>query len=93
MLAEIDSMVTVLPGLYLQKRKVIVKVKNRKHRKKSINMKVIKLSPKDYKLLYLPVCEGHHDVEGGQGEHNMEQGPGVGHSVIFIRVASTKNRD
>ena len=27
----------------------------------------------------VPVGEGHHDVEGGQGKHHMEEGPAVGH--------------
>ena len=30
---------------------------------------------------WVPVGEGHHDVEGGQGEHEVEHAPGVVHSL------------
>ena len=30
-------------------------------------------------MIFPPVGEGHHDVEGGEHEHHVEQGPAVGH--------------
>ena len=39
-----------------------------------------------HQVLYLrvPVGERHHDVEGGQGEHQVEEGPAVGHRVLLV---------
>ena len=32
----------------------------------------------------VPVGEGHHDVESGKGEHEVEEAPAVVHPVILI---------
>lgn len=32
----------------------------------------------------VPVGEGHHHVEGGQGQHEVEEGVTVGHCVFLI---------
>lgn len=32
----------------------------------------------------VPVGEGHHDVEGGQEEHEVEEGVAVGDSVLLV---------
>lgn len=31
-----------------------------------------------------PVGEGHHDVECGQAEHDVEEGPRVGNALILV---------
>ena len=36
----------------------------------------------------VPVGEGHHDVKGGQGEHQVEHGPGVLDAVPLGVVAA-----
>lgn len=35
-------------------------------------------------FLPVPVGEGHHHVEGGQGQHEVEEGVTVGHCVFLI---------
>ena len=37
----------------------------------------------------VPVGQSHHDIEGGQGEHQVEQGPRVGNLYKQIIVLKT----
>ena len=30
-----------------------------------------------FKYLLEPICKSHHDIESGQGKHQVEHGPGV----------------
>ena len=32
----------------------------------------------------VPVGEGHHDVEGGEGKHEVEEAPAVVHPVVLV---------
>ena len=32
----------------------------------------------------VPVGEGHHDIEGGEGEHEVEEAPAVVHPVVLV---------
>ena len=32
----------------------------------------------------VPVGEGHHDVEGGESEHEVEEAPAVVHPVVLV---------
>lgn len=36
------------------------------------------------RYLLVPVGEGHHDVEGGQTEAEVEEGVAVGDSLLFV---------
>lgn len=35
-------------------------------------------------FLPVPVGEGHHHIEGGQGQHEVEEGVAVGHCVLLV---------
>ena len=37
----------------------------------------------------VPVSEGHHHVQGGEGKHNVKEGPAVGNLTIFIIPGSS----
>lgn len=38
----------------------------------------------DESHLLVPVCQRHHDVQGSKGKHHVEEGPRVGHLILFI---------
>ena len=43
-------------------------------------------TPPSADMLYLrvPIGERHHDVEGRQGEHQVEEGPAVGDALVLV---------
>lgn len=41
------------------------------------------------RYLLVPVGEGHHDVEGGQEEAEVEEGVAVGDSLLFVVHSSS----
>jgi len=36
--------------------------------------------------LLVPVCQGHHDVEGSKEEHGVKKGVAVSHALLLIII-------